>query len=742
MDISKVGRALLQGDGAAPDTLQTEGEMLREACGELLRMKNVVVINDEAHHCYREKAGDPDEEALTGEDREEAKENKEAARLWISGIEALNRKVGVRAVYDLSATPFFLRGSGYREGTLFPWVVSDFNLMDAIESGIVKLPRVPVSDNLPAGDMPMYRDLWSHIGKKMPKKGAAKSGALDPFKLPNELITALNVLYGHYVKVAEEWRRAGIAVPPVFIVVCNNTATSKLIYEWIAGFERENEDGDPVFQHAGHLEQFRNYDDYGQRMPRPNTLLVDSRALESGDALDAAFREAAKAEIDQFRREYVERTGDTKGAETISAETLLREAMNTVGRTGKLGGDIRCVVSVAMLTEGWDTNTVTHVLGVRAFGTQLLCEQVVGRALRRQSYDLNEHGLFNPEYADVFGIPFDFTAAPAVAKPVAPKQQTHVRALKERAALEIRFPRVQGYRVDLPHERLRAAFTEDSRYEINPANVGPCKVFVQGIVGQGVMMNADVLKTIRPSTIAFHLAKQLMTRYRDDDGELPMHLFGDIKRVVDEWLAGGYLIANGVPTGAITYLELAEQACERIHLACQRKPEGGSQIKAVVDTYNPGGSTCNVGFSTTKPTWTTDATRCHVNYAVWDSKWETELCRVLDHHPRVAAWVKNQGLGLEVPYHDGGTARVYVPDFIVQLDVGATESLNLVLEVKGFRSGAAQLKASTMQAMWVPGVNNLGGWGRWAFKEFREVFAIEDEFDMLVKQYVSAEMAH
>ena len=453
MDISKVGRALLQGDGTAPDTLQTEGEMLREACGELLRMKNVVVINDEAHHCYREKAGEPDEAALTGEDRQEAKENGEAARLWISGIEALNRKVGVRAVYDLSATPFFLRGSGYHEGTLFPWVVSDFNLMDAIESGIVKLPRVPVSDNLPAGDMPMYRDLWTHIGKKMPKKGAAKAGELDPSKLPTELITALNVLYSHYEKVAEEWDHAGIAVPPVFIVVCNNTATSKLVYEWIAGFERENEDGDLVFQHAGRLAQFRNYDEYGQRLAKPNTLLVDSRALESGDALDAAFREAAKTEIEQFRREYVERTGDTKGAETISPETLLREAMNTVGRVGKLGGEIRCVVSVAMLTEGWDTNTVTHVLGVRAFGTQLLCEQVVGRALRRQSYDLNEHGLFNPEYADVFGIPFDFAASPADVKPTAPKPQTHVQALKERAALEIRFPRVQGYRVDLPDER-------------------------------------------------------------------------------------------------------------------------------------------------------------------------------------------------------------------------------------------------------------------------------------------------
>ena len=575
MEVSKVGRALLRGRGPKLETEQTEGEMLREACGELMRMKNVVVINDEAHHCYREKLGDSDEEFAGTEEREEAKENREAARLWISGIEALDRKVGVRAVYDLSATPFFLRGSGYREGTLFPWVVSDFNLMDAIESGIVKLPRVPVSDNLPSGEMPMFRDLWPHVAKALPKKGAAKSGDLPPHTLPVPLQTALNVLYGHYLKVDEAWRGAGIAVPPVFIVVCNNTATSKLVYEWIAGFERPNEDGDLTFQHAGNLALFRNYDDYGQRLPRPNTLLVDSRALEAGESLDAGFREAAAAEIEQFRREHVARTGDVKGAETIADETLLREAMNTVGRPGRLGAGIRCVVSVAMLTEGWDTNTVTHVLGVRAFGTQLLCEQVVGRALRRQSYALNADGLFDPEYADVFGIPFDFTAAPAVAKPAAPKPTVHVHAVKERAALEIRFPRVQGYRLDQADERVRARFTPDSRFEINPGNVGPCKVFVQGIVGAGVTMNADVLNTIRPSTIAYHLAKHLMnTRYLDGDGEPKLHLFGDIKRVVDEWLAGGYLVAEGgVPVGAITYLQLAEQACERIHLACQEGAE-------------------------------------------------------------------------------------------------------------------------------------------------------------------------
>ena len=306
-DLSKVGRALLQGRGGAPITIETEGQMLQRACGDLLALKNVIVINDEAHHCYREKAGDPDEVPLAGDEKAEAKENAEAARIWISGLEILKRKVGVRTVYDLSATPFFLRGSGYAEGTLFPWTVSDFSLMDAIECGIVKLPRVPVADNLPTAAVPIYRELWEHIGKRMPKKGAGKAGELDPLRIPAELQTALYALYGHYKKVFEAWSQAGIATPPVFIVVCNNTATSKLLCEWISGWDRENEDGEPVNRHRGHLELFRNYDEHGNRVAKPMTLLIDSMQIDSGDAMDDNFRKAAAGEIEQFKRERAER---------------------------------------------------------------------------------------------------------------------------------------------------------------------------------------------------------------------------------------------------------------------------------------------------------------------------------------------------------------------------------------------------------------------------------------------------
>src|SRR5581483_3063518 len=355
---------------------------------------------------------------------------------------------------------------------LFPWTMNDFSLMDAIECGIVKLPRVPVADNIPGGETPVFRNLWEHIRSKMPKKGRGKGDPLDPLSLPTQLYTALDALYGHYELTSEAWEKAGIKVPPCFIVVCNNTATSKLVYDYISGFYRTNEDGSTQLEN-GRLKLFRNFDEHGNPYPHPNTLLIDSEELESGEALDPKFRDIASDEIERFRRDILERTGDRQQAGNITDQDLLREVMNTVGKEGKLGGRIRCVVSVSMLTEGWDANTVTHVLGVRAFGTQLLCEQVIGRALRRQSYELIEEGddkgLFNVEYADVLGIPFDFTAKPVIAPPQPPRDTIQVKAVRpDRDHLEIRFPRVAGYRVELPEERLKAEFNEDSVLELTP----------------------------------------------------------------------------------------------------------------------------------------------------------------------------------------------------------------------------------------------------------------------------------
>jgi type III restriction enzyme len=686
LELSKGGRALLQGRGEALHTLETEGQMLQRVMPELMGLKNILVINDEAHHCYREKPGADDDSDLKGDDRQEAERNNEAARVWISGLEVVARKLGVSRVLDLSATPFFLRGSGYAEGTLFPWTMSDFSLMDAIECGIVKLPRVPVADNIPGGEMPKFRNLWEHIRTRMPRKGRGKSKALDPLSLPVELQTALEALYGHYKKTYDLWEEAGISVPPCFIVVCNNTSTSKLVYDYISGFHRDNEDGSTTLEN-GRLELFRNFDEHGNPLGRPRTLLIDSEQLESGDALDSNFRAMAADEINRFRREIIERTGDRQQAENITDQDLLREVMNTVGKPGRLGDSIRCVVSVAMLTEGWDANTVTHVLGVRAFGTQLLCEQVIGRALRRQSYDLNEEGLFNVEYADVLGVPFDFTARPVVVPPQPPRETIQVRAVRpERDHLEIRFPRVQGYRVELPEERLTAAFNSDSVLELTPDLVGPSITRNAGIIGADVDLSLEHLEDTRRSTLLFHLTQRLLyTKWRDPGEEPKLHLFGQLKRITKQWLDTCLVCKGGTYPAQLRYQELADMACERITAGITNALVGERPIKVLLDPYNPTGSTMHVNFTTSKTRrWQTDARRCHINWIILDSDWEAEFCRVAESHPQVQAYVKNHNLGLEVPYRYGSETRRYLPDFIVLVDDGHGEDnlRHLIVEIK------------------------------------------------------------
>ena len=738
VELSRGGRSLLQGRGEAIATLETEGQMLQRVMPGLMGLKSILVLNDEAHHCYREKPGESEEQALKGDDRKEAEKNREAARLWISGLETVGKKLGVNRVIDLSATPFFLRGSGYSEGTLFPWTMCDFSLMDAIECGIVKLPRVPVADNIPGAEMPKFRNLWEHIRNDMPKKGRGKSSRLDPLSLPVELQTALLALYGHYKKTFEMMREASISVPPCFIVVCNNTSTSKLVYDYISGFHRENEDGSKTFEN-GRLDLFRNFDDDGTPRPRPRTLLIDSEQLESGEALDRHFRDMAADEIERFRRERVERTGDRRQAEKITDQDLLREVMNTVGKKDRLGDSIRCVVSVSMLTEGWDANTVSHVLGVRAFGTQLLCEQVVGRALRRQSYDLNEEGLFDVEYADVLGIPFDFTSKPVVAPPKPLRPTVQVRAVRpERDALEIRFPRVAGYRVELPEERLEAGFNDDSVLDLTPDLVGPSITRNQGIIGEGVDLTLVHTDGLRPPTLLFHLTQRLLyTKYRDSGEEPKVHLFGQLKRITRQWLDGYLVCKGGTYPAQLMYQELADRACEKIAAAITREGIGSRPVKAVLDPYNPVGSTAHVNFTTAKTTRETDSRRCHVDRVVLDSGWEAEFCRVAEAHQQVRAYVKNHNLGLEVPYRSGSETRTYLPDFIVLVDDGCGDEdlLNLVVEIKGYRRGDARDKKATMDTYWVPGVNNHGDYGRWAFAELTDVFEVEAAFDRLVDRH-------
>lgn len=744
VDISRGGRALLEGRvGPRVATLETEGQMIQRVMPSLMGMKNILVLNDEAHHCYREKPKTDDEEpeVLKGDDLKEAKDNNEAARLWISGLEAVRRKLGISTVFDLSATPFFLRGSGYAEGTLFPWTMSNFSLMDAIECGIVKLPRVPVSEtHISTSDMPMFRDLWKHVGKDLPKAGLSKAGKRrNPRDLPARLCTALDALYGHYQDTFQAWEQAENDVPPCFIIVCANTQISKLVAEYISGYWWPDDDGIERFV-AGKFDLFSNFTDGGAPLGVPRTLLIDSVQLESGDALDAEFRAVARDEIERFRNERRMRTGTQESVDDISDQDLLREVMNTVGKPGQMGAGIRCVVSVSMLTEGWDARNVTHILGIRAFETQLLCEQVVGRALRRQSYELNQEDRFDVEYADILGVPFNFTSQPTIPTLRPPKKTIRVEAMSpERDRCEIIFPNVRGYRIELPTERLEASFDETSTLRLDPTLIGPPETRVEGIVGEGATLTLEHLKETRPSAIIYRLTERLLsTRLRDADEAPKYHLFADARRIVREWITGYLICEGGTEPAQLAYPDIADMACNRIVAAITRRFEQTSPIHAVLDPFNSYGSTRFVGFNTSNERrWGTDSRKCHVNWVILDSDWESEFCRVVEAHPRVRAYVKNHGLGLEVPYQYGSESRIYRPDFIVLVDDGHGDPLHLVVEIKGYRREDAKEKKSTMETYWVPGVNNLGTYGRWAFAEFTDVYAIQSGFEALVEAEVN-----
>ena len=721
-DGSRLTKTILARGGESPFK-ETPGEMARRVCRELGNKKNIIVINDEAHHCYRRRPDQEDAEKLVGDERKEAEKREEEARIWISGLEAVKEKIGVKVVYDLSATPFFLRGSGYPEGTLFQWVVSDFSLIDAIESGIVKVPRVPVADDSMTGDQPTYRDLWQRIREHLPKKGRKTDAVTGDPQLPAELQGALHSLFGHYERYYKQWQesaemQAAGMTPPVFIVVCNNTNVSKLVFDYVAGYEKPLSSGETVVV-PGAFHIFNN-ERGGAWSARPNTILVDSTQLESGEAMSADFKKIAAAEIEEFKAEYRTRFPG-RDAEDLTDEDLLREVMNTVGKRGKLGENVKCVVSVSMLTEGWDANTVTHILGVRAFGTQLLCEQVVGRGLRRMSYAVNDDGMFEPEYAEVYGVPFSFIpTSGAQADPKPPRIATRVRALEDRIACEITFPRVVGYRYELPAERLTATFGDDAKLSLSTAD-NPTRTENAPIVGESVIMTLDDLKQYRPQQVAFWLAKVTLEKYfRDDNGEVKPWLFPNLVEIARRWLDECVTLKDNTFPQLLLLHELAFDAADKIYRCIVASSPGANLLKPIMRPYDPVGSTRFVDFDTTRPVYLTHADRCHLSHVVADTdSWEQKMAQALETLEGVRCYVKNQGLGFTIPYTINGEERQYIPDFIACIDDGhgADDLLNLIVEVSGEAKKDKAAKTATARTLWVPAINAHGGFGRWAFVE-------------------------
>jgi len=690
--------------------------------------EQIVVFNDEAHHCYADK---PQTSMTTRLSKEEQDANADA-RVWFKGLQAVHRKLGVKAVFDLSATPYYLGASGYHEGYIFPWTVSDFSLMDAIESGIVKIPRTPVDDDA-TGDLVTYLRLWDHIGDQLPKRRTPVTIGPGGWVPPKELEGALHSLYRSYEVAYAHWEQTLAdhgEPPPVFIVVCPNTVVSKMVHDWISGGETQ---GGGV--RGGELPLFSNVED-GRAVARPRTILVDSVQLESGDGMKADFKAVAAAEIDAFKADLRRRSPglDTDG---VTDEDLLREVLNTVGKRGKLGEGVRCVVSVAMLTEGWDANTVTHILGVRAFGSQLLCEQVVGRGLRRRSYAVDpETGLFDAEYANVYGIPFAFIPSDRAIPDVLPRPPAVlVESVPGRESLRITFPRVVGYLPELPDQELIVDHAAFGRFVIGPSTV-PIRTELAGIVGVDEVVDVADVRAVRAQQVAFRLARQLLVCYFTGfDGQPKPWYFPRLVAVCAAWLRDCVDLADGFTIGhLLTSAERRAEAVEVIDRALSVSVgERRLRLRPLLDPAEPTGSTGAVLFATRKATMETE--RSEVSHVTLDgpsgNTWEQILALECElPTSRVAAYAKNDHLGFVIPYVHQGRSHAYVPDFLLRLEQSEGEDFDrtLVVEVSGGRKspGPTTAKADTARNKWCAAVNNHGGFGRWGYVEITSMVGVHE----------------
>ena len=645
---------------------------------------NLLVINDEAHHAWRTAPRSP--EAAVGTEATSAGElatagrlvDEEAeARVWLSGLALIHEARGINRALDFSATPYYLSGSGHAEGEPFGWIVSDFSLLDAIESGIVKVPRVPVDDN--SGDPdPRYLDLWERVKGRLPKR--ARGGEPDlsrDGRLLDEIEGALATLASAWKREFDRWEAEGRLVPPTMIVVCDQTSTAERVAAYLARGsvlpELANEPGKPEW-----------------------TLRIDS-------ALLAKAEEALEA-------------GQTKE----QAAEALRLRVATVGKPGQPGGEVRCVVSVAMLSEGWDAQNVTQILGLRAFSSQLLCEQVVGRGLRRSSYD----DMTVPEYVDVYGIPFQAFPVKGErrAGPVNVRPQTLVQPLRDRAALELRFPRVVGYISDARF-RITADVEAMPRLEISP-EVDPTwvKVGARG-AGRGAMHErGEFYEAHRLQRTIFEISAKITDDLKFGDEHGRRIMFPQVLRIVQRYIDSRVAAVGGAALDEVALGPYRREIESRLIAAIRPAADEGEQpLLPVLHDMAGIGTTDVTPFLTVKSCQST--VRSHLSQAVCDSGWEATVARALDESVRVRAWVKNHRLGFEIPYTFRGEAHAYTPDFLVELAVpeggagGRRESgEHLVVEVKGLEREQDRAKQVGMRR-WIDAVNHWGRLGRWRFEK-------------------------
>lgn len=724
------GKVDLKGEKIDTDNKEDFAQVIKRTIGKFKSGSRLLILNDEAHHCYLPKS------SSKTTDNEETDENARAA-VWFSGIRELNKRFKLQAVYDLSATPYYLTGSGYQAYSLFPWVVSDFGLIEAIESGLVKIPFLPESDNTQELTMPVLRNLYDHVKEELPRKGqrkkkseaAAEGTKLKelPPKLPSLVKGALDQFYNHYVdyfkgirKHSEE--RANIfSAPPVFIVVCNNTSVSKEVYKYIAGYEYEDDDGKIVTVH-GAKDLFSNYDTATNKpLKRPPTLLIDSDALEDGGQINDEFKKIFESEIAVFKRDYARIHGQGS-AERITEAEILREVVNTVGKLNKLGSHIRCVVSVSMLTEGWDANTVTHIMGLRAFGSQLLCEQVAGRALRRMNYFLQGYDKdgnptsdkrkivvekFPPEYAHIIGVPFKLFKGGTSAPPTPPVDLTHITALPERQKeMEIEFPNVVGYRVENLEGEIKHDFSKIENYEIDGSKFPVETTMTSPISPNEEKLQVKSVLEKRDKELVFLLTKELIKfHFSDEEGNPNFQRFNKLRQIVEDWYNTKVILLNIQDSRfkRLLYFDDPKKIVDHISRGINPHINTSEHIRPVFNYYNKFSSTKYVNGNTVKDVYPTE--RSHVNYVVMDSDWEGIAAKTLEEL-NVKSYVKNQFLGFAIPYVKDGKDRNYFPDFIAQVKGKDGKPKNLIIEISGMSKDKAE-KKWFVESRWLPAVNAL-----------------------------------
>jgi type III restriction enzyme len=678
--------------------------------------QNILVFNDEAHHAYRIRRDEPEpgEEDEFGE-TEEAEEFFQEATIWIDGLDKVQKLRGINVCIDLSATPYFLGRVGGETNKPFPWVVSDFGLIDAIESGLVKIPQLAVRDTTGA-EIPGYFNIWQWILPQLtPAERGGRKGSPKPEAILKYAHHPIAILGARWEALREEWKKVGSDPrPPVFILVCKNTTIAKVFYDWFAN------DVAPIGIPPAKIEGFRNRDG------KINTIRVDSKVVHETDTGEA------KSDESRWMRLTLDTVGKTDWPSDRQGRPIFPEGFEELAKKLERpvyppGRDVRCIVSVGMLTEGWDCNTVTHIVGLRPFMSQLLCEQVVGRGLRRASYELNDDGKFTEEIAQVFGVPFEvipFKASKAGAS--APRiKRYHVHALPNRAEYEIRFPRVEGYTQAI-RNKITVDWTNVPSLELQPDRIPP-EVEMKGLnvnnMGRlslsGPGRASDVsLKEFREGRrlqeLVFDLAKSF-TRdcLAQPKCTVPSHvLFPQLVKIVSRYLNEKVKVH---PPADLKDLFLAPYYGWLVEILLEAlRPDTSEgeapEVPRFESTRGPG-STADVDYWTSREPVPIE--RSHVNYVVPDTKrWEQAAAYYIDKHKAVHSFVKNAGLGFAVPYLYNGQMHDYMPDFIIRLK--SDSSHHVILETKGYDPLEDVKRAAAER--WVAAVNAEGTYGRWAYR--------------------------